>query len=246
MRISFVIPAHNEEAYIAACLRAIIACTTNRQDIEIIVVNNASTDRTKEIVATFPNVILIDEPRKGLSQARQSGFLASHGELIANIDADTQLPSDWIKTVEEIFSTQPKVVALSGPCVYYDVSRVKNILIRDYYVIGYFFYLINRFVLRVGSVLQGGNVVIRRSALESIGGFDTSFSFYGEDADIARRLFPIGQVVFTFRLPMYSSGRRLSEEGFTTMAIRYAVNYFSTIFFKRAFTKTVVSLPKKK
>ena len=62
-------------------------------------------------------------------------------------------------------------------------------------------------------MLQGGNFVVRRTALEEIGGYNPKFSFYGEDTDLARRLNSVGAVKFTFRLPALSSGRRLIEEG---------------------------------
>ena len=69
---------------------------------------------------------------------------------------------------------------------------------RAFYVMGYGFYMLNRFVLRVGSMLQGGNFVVRRAALEEIGGYNPLFSFYGEDTDLARRLNAVGEVKFTF------------------------------------------------
>jgi len=58
-------------------------------------------------------------------------------------------------------------------------------------------------------MLQGGNFVVSRAALEQIGGYNPLFTFYGEDTDLARRLNAIGAVKFTFRLPALSSGRRL-------------------------------------
>ena len=60
--------------------------------------------------------------------------------------------------------------------------------------------------------MQGGNFVVRRDALQKIGGYDTNISFYGEDTDVARRLSKVGHVKFTFDLPALSSGRRLAKE----------------------------------
>jgi GT2 family glycosyltransferase len=92
-------------------------------------------------------------------------------------------------------------------------------------------------VLRAGSMIQGGNVVLKRDAIEQIGGFDTTIAFYGEDTDIARRLNQVGNVKFTFDLKMFSSARRLKKEGMLTMAGRYTINYLWTIFRKKPFTK---------
>ena len=97
MKISFVIPAYNEEGYLGECLASVRReLARGRYDAEVIVVNNASTDKTAEIARSFPGVIVVDEPKKGLSQARHSGFAASSGDLIANVDADTILPKGWL------------------------------------------------------------------------------------------------------------------------------------------------------
>ena len=91
-------------------------------------------------------------------------------------------------------------------------------------------------------MVQGGNFVLSRAALEAIGGYDTSITFYGEDTDIARRLHSAGKVLFTFDLKMLSSARRLKHEGMITIAFRYAVNYFWTTFFKRPFTREHIDI----
>lgn len=240
MKLSFVIPAFNEEEYIGDCLESIFRETKEKKyDIEIIVVNNASTDRTREVAASFVGVKVIDEPQKGLVRARQTGYLASRGDLIANIDADTMLTRGWLNKVYSEFYQDNELLALSGPPIYYDLPKVQQFLINSYYYLGYLIYLINRFVLRTGSMTQGGNCVIRRTALEKIGGYNSRIDFWGEDTDLAKRLNKIGKVKFTFRLPIYTSGRRLKAEGLIRMGIRYPLNYFSVVYFKRPFSKIV-------
>jgi glycosyltransferase involved in cell wall biosynthesis len=235
--ISFVVPAYNEEKHLARTLTAIIAETRKAGcAAEVIVVNNASTDRTAELAASFPEVTVVDEPVKGLVQARRAGFLRARGELIANVDADTIITDGWLTCVLAEFRRHPGLVALSGPYVYYDVSKSARVAVRAFYVMGYGFYVLNRFVLRVGSMLQGGNFVVRRTAMEEIGGYNPLFSFYGEDTDLARRLNAVGAVKFTFRLPALSSGRRLLEEGLLRIAMRYAMNFVWATFMHRPFT----------
>lgn len=234
MKISFVVPAYNEEAYLPRTLAAILAQTAHAGcETEVIVVNNASTDHTREVAQSFAGVNVVDEPEKGLTHARQAGLNASTGDIIANVDADSILTDGWIEKVQREFERNPRLVGLSGPFIYYDLTPRQNRLVRLYYTAAYLAYLINRYVLRVGSMLQGGNFVVRRTALEHIGGFNLAISFYGEDTDLARRLVAAGDVKFTFKLPMYSSARRLAKEGIATMALRYTVNYISTTFFKR-------------
>src|SRR5581483_11129082 len=82
------------------------------------------------------------------------------------------------------------------------------------------------------------NYVVRRDALEKIGGYDTRIQFYGEDTDVARRLNTVGKVIFTFRLPALSSARRLAKEGIFTIGIRYATNILWITFAKHPFHNT--------
>jgi glycosyltransferase involved in cell wall biosynthesis len=249
MLLSFVVPAYNEEAYLGPCLESILEQTQGLEHLtEIIVVNNASTDRTREVALRYAStsatpIILVDESRKGLPYARQAGFLASTGTLIANVDSDSRLTPGWIAKVlttfrehEEQLGKQP-LVSLSGPLIYYDLTPRQRRLVNVFYGIAWLTYTTNKYILRVGSMVQGGNFVLSRQALEAIGGYDTSITFYGEDTDIARRLHAVGKVLFTFDLKMLSSARRLKHEGMITIAFRYAVNYFWTTFFKRPFTR---------
>src|ERR1700739_471910 len=235
MRLSFVIPAYNEEKYLPGCLESILSQTSHlphsgRDTVEIIVVNNASTDNTRQVALSYPGVRVVDEPRKGLTFARQAGFLASTGSLIANVDSDCRLTPGWIAQVLSTFDAEPALAALSGPLVYYDLTPRQRLLVRVFYMTAFVTYLINRYVLRVGSMVQGGNFVLSRAALESIGGFNLDISFYGEDTDIARRLNAVGKVRFNLGLKMFSSARRLKHEGILTIAFRYSINYFWTTF----------------
>lgn len=245
MKISFVIPAHNEERTIGRCLEAVgkelarekcDPSTGLRVDAEVVVVNNASTDGTREAALRFPGVRVVDEPRLGLPRARKAGFEATTGELVANIDSDTMPPPGWLSTVLREFERDPKLVALSGPFIYYDLSAFSRALVKVFYFFGWLSYLFNQYVLHVGAMLQGGNFVIRRDAMERAGGFDTTIQFYGEDTDVARRLSKVGRVEWTWALPMRASGRRLAKEGIVRVGLRYAANFFSTTFFKRPVT----------
>jgi GT2 family glycosyltransferase len=114
--------------------------------------------------------------------------------------------------------------------------------VQLFYLLAFVLYVLNRYVLRAGSMVQGGNFVLRRDALASIGGFNTSIAFYGEDTDIARRLNRVGKVVFTFKLKMFSSARRLKKEGMLTIGMRYTVNYLWTTFRKKPFTEEYIDI----
>lgn len=238
MKLSIVIPAYNEEKVIGPCLEAVIADARQHAGlVEIVVVNNASTDRTAEIVSAFKDVKLVTEMRKGLLFARQAGFENSSGELIANIDADTLMPAGWIGKVLEEFEVHPNMTALSGPYIYFDLSLWTNFWVWAFYGLGYLNHLFAQYVLRKGAMMQGGNFILRRTALEKVGGYNLNLSFYGEDTDMAIRMQRVGRVKFSFLLPMRTSGRRLKDEGVLKMGVKYAVNYIWPILFGRAFTQ---------
>ena len=238
MKISFVIPAFNEEDRVAACLESVTrALASGAYDAEVILVNNASTDRTRERASQIAGVRIVDEPVKGLVRARSAGFLASDGDLVANIDADSILPAGWIDTVLDEFGRDETLVALSGPLVYYDMPLPARIAVRAYYGLALAAHLIIEYVLHVGAMIQGGNFVVRRSALQAIGGYNTAIDFYGEDTDIARRLARVGRVKWTFRLPIMSSGRRLIEEGIVRVGVRYVLNFLWVTFLGHPLTK---------
>ncbi len=246
MKLSFVIPAYNEENNISACLSSIIEeCRKEEYAVEIIVVDNACTDRTAEIAASFPGVNVIREQQKGIVWARRAGYLASSGDLIANVDADIMLLPGWLKRVIRSFRKDEKLIAMSGPHTFHDLSPWVNMIIRGYYAWGYVIYLFTNTVLHTGAMLQGGNYVIKRSVLDKIGGYDTSIIFYGEDSDVAMRIRKLGHIKFDFGLKVSTTGRRLAEEGLARMGIRYGLNYIWIIIFKRPFSKEYRDIRKK-
>lgn len=238
MQLAFVIPAYNEEALVGKCLESVIAeVARSGHAADIVLVNNASTDRTRQIAAGYPQVRIVDEMEKGLVNARDAGFRATTAELVANIDSDTVVPAGWIDTVVDEFARNEKLVALSGPFYYYDLSTWNRFLAWLFYGATYFIYIVNRFVLRVGSVVQGGNFVFKRSAWQAVGGYDRTIQFFGEDTDVAVRLFKVGAVKWTFKLKMWTSGRRLAEEGVIKTAGTYVLNFFWVTFAGEPATK---------
>ncbi|HVY68271.1 MAG TPA: glycosyltransferase family A protein [Patescibacteria group bacterium] len=241
MDISFIVPAYNEAGVIAGCLASLLAETARHPDItaEIIVVNNASTDGTAQAASAFaPRVRIITEPRKGLVYARAAGGEAASGLLLAHIDADCQVPQGWLDEVLRQFRADPQLVALSGPYQYRDLPAWQRGEVAVFYRLAYAIYWLNNRVLRLGSMLQGGNFVVKKWAWDRLGPADSRFEFYGEDTELCRRLFRLGGVRFDLNLPVASSGRRLAKEGILTMGARYALNYFSVLLLKRPATKT--------
>ena len=200
--ISLIIPAYNEEDYLPACLDAVMQNVAGKA-VEIIVVDNNSTDGTRKVVERYPSVTYVFEPKKGITRARQRGFLASTGDILAYVDADTIPPAGWIEQIWEQFGTNKDLACLSG---FYDLSGVRNAISTSWFFAARALYAITRYLI------VGGNFAICRDVLEKMGGFDSSIEFYGEDVDIARRAKKYGKVLFSPRFVMPTSGRRMKKQ----------------------------------
>lgn len=98
-KVTIVIPVYNIGKYLEKCLDSVVAQTF--PDIEIIVVNDGSTDNSPEIIARYadkdPRIVVIDKPNEGLAYARKSGVEAAHGEYIQHLDGDDFLELDAIE-----------------------------------------------------------------------------------------------------------------------------------------------------
>ena len=230
LTISLIIPAHNEEKFIGICLESIKRWGAKFD--EIIVVDNASTDRTCEVAEKFSDVRVVYEERKGMTRARQRGFDESKSDLIAYTDADTMMPAGWLEKALKIMRENPDVVCLSGPGRYYDIPKWQQffeslywtfLAIPVYYIVGYMVY--------------GAHFVIRREVLVKMGGFDTNIEFYGEDTNIARRASKFGKVLFKRSFVIDASGRRVMKQGLIRMALQYVINFVAEAFFHKPITK---------
>lgn len=211
--ISFVIPALNESATIARCIESIKACPFQH---EIIVVDNGSTDDTGD-VALRAGAKIYNEPRKGVTQARETGWLVAKYDLIAFIDADSSIPPEWFAlAITEM--ADPRVVAASGPVLYEGIGVLAKIAIL-------LFFVATKLVSLIFPVAIATNLICKRSALNQVGGWNTEIEFYGDDTDMARRLSKVGRVKFCFDLFTFASARRMHAEGLIMTGARYVLNF---------------------
>jgi glycosyltransferase involved in cell wall biosynthesis len=227
-RLSVIVCAHNEAHFLPACLHSLLAQT--RVPDEILVVNNASTDETRAVAQQIPFVRVVDEPRKGLVVARETGRRAATGDILVYLDADCRAPLTWLERVEQRFLRTPGLIALSGPYRYYDWDWWGRLLIRAYdFTLAPATQLLVKYVLRIGTIFYGGNFAVRSDALVAVGGFDTSIEFHGEDTNIGRRLFAIGRVEICHDCYLYTSARRYNAMGKGAVFRLYVRNFTSEL-----------------
>ncbi len=202
--ISIVIPVRNEEKYLPACLDAIFWQTT-KKSIEIIVVDNGSTDTSSQIALTR-GVRVVDEVIPGVGQARSTGTAAAEGTYILHIDADTRLPNTYIEEALARFEKDTHLVCLGGQMHWYDASRMANSIRRIMYML---LTPIVRVISRGALGPMGNNMMFRRDTYELCKGFDQTLKF-GEDADLTRQFHKHGRVHLDLSLVCHTSSRRFN------------------------------------
>ena len=115
--ISVVIPALNEEKYLPDCLKSL-----RNQDYtgpyEIIIADNGSVDETARVARDFGARVVPCPEKKSVFYARQIGADSVQGDIIAQADADTIYPRDWLSRIANRFEKNPEVVAVTGRYIY--------------------------------------------------------------------------------------------------------------------------------
>lgn len=231
MKASIVIPAYNEEKYLAQAIDA--ALLQDYPDFEVIVVDNASTDNTAEIARAYgARITLVQEPKKGLLFAREAGRSNATGEVIVQMDADC-IPDPGLVTRGMKHFENKNIVGLTGPYIFFDANKSFQLALL---VLQNIFSRAGNFLAQIsgkGALLTGGNSFIRATSLAEIGGYDTTILFYGEDADTAKRLSKKGRIVFDTKLKMNTSARRFKAMGAFELTKIYFNNFMSVMMRNR-------------
>ena len=225
LRISVIVCAHNEARHLPACLHSVLA--QSREPDELLVINNASTDDTVAVAARIPFARVVDEPRKGLVVARETGRRHASGDILIYLDADCRAPLTWVERIERRFQHDTALIALSGPYRYYDWDWLGRALIRAYdFTVAPATQFLVKHILRIGTIFYGGNFAVRREAMDRIGGFDTSIEFHGEDTNLGRRIAAVGSVELRHDCFIYTSARRYKAMGRGRVFRLYVRNFW--------------------
>ena len=212
-RASVVVCSYNGARTIARCLESLRAL--EYPDVEIIVVDDGSTDGTADIARRF-GVRLISTPNRGLSSARNTGLAAATGPVVAYIDDDAYADPHWLAYAVSALLAGGHA-AVGGPNVpppddgpvAEAVARAPggpiHVLLSD----------------TVAEHIPGCNMVFRAEALRAIGGFDPRFRTAGDDVDVCWRLQARGETIGFHPAAMVWHHRRNSVRAYWRQQVGY-------------------------
>jgi len=176
--VSVVITTKNEEKNIETCIKSVLAQTYPQESIEIIVVDNTSTDKTKELAQKYTQKVFTKGPER--SAQRNYGLLEkSSGDYLLYLDADMILAPNIIENCMRTITTNPNFVAL----------HISEVVLGKKY-----FSKVRRFERSFydGTVIDGGRF-FKKAVLHQVGGFDETMSG-PEDWDLDKKLKQLGKI----------------------------------------------------
>lgn len=226
MKISIIIPAYNEEKYLAPTLETIVTAL-NRVNIakELIVVDNESTDSTADIAKRF-GASVVKESIRNIGRVRNAGAETASGDVLVFIDADTSVPITLFERIAEIMSEND----CFGGAVSVDYGPFERRWMRYYPALW-------KFWGSVFNMKQGAAQFCRRNIFFELGGYDESI-FLGEDVAFYWSLSKLasqkgGHLDFIEDLSVLTSSRRFDKMSlWRTAVLTHPI--FIGLFYKRA------------
>jgi glycosyltransferase involved in cell wall biosynthesis len=199
-RISAVICTHNREDYLRLALESLTAQTLPADAFEVVVVDNASTDRTPDVVREFvgrvPNLRYVREARLGLSVARNTGYVEARAPYVAYLDDDARAEPGWLAGLLRVFETDPGKPACIGGRVWMDWgSGVPAWLPPRFYPVYTFVdYGAADRPLAGHEYVVGANLSFRRDVLAELNGFDPNLGRKGTSLQSGEESAIVGRI----------------------------------------------------
>lgn len=221
--ISVIIPAYNEQDFLARCLKS-LQLQVNAPDYEVIVVDNNSTDRTAIIAKQF-NTRLVKEPKKGVMHARQAGLKVAKGEIIVTTDADCFYKPNWLSNIHKTYQNNPNIIGLAGHYYFYNGALWASIMPQLGALLVWLIYKISNQIIYVSAT----NLSFKRQYIKS---YDTKYPMGADEKLLLDQLKQQGKVKFVINNPVYTSARRVNQGFWHSMIVTigyfYAYNVWHT------------------
>jgi len=199
--VSVIVPALNAELFLAKCLASLDAQTYHNW--ELVLVNDGSTDATQSIAEDFmerrpSQVRVISTENQGLSCARNNGIAAARGEYVAFLDSDDLWLPEKLKSQVDILNQNHTAQATTCSFVRFNGSQPTQ---NAVYHFTWSRESVRRWLLLEGSgPALGSTLMVRRSAISTIGLFDPSLGSHAEDLDFACRMVEVATVLTSRRI----------------------------------------------
>lgn len=216
--ISIIVPAYNEEKNIGHCLKALVNQDFNKDKYEIILVNNNSTDRTKEIALSFKKVKIIDEPKQGYVHALIKGCEKAQGEIFVFTDADSITPKDWVSKYHRAYLNKNVVVA-GGPGKLRPITWQTPFSEPIMYIAGV-----------MAKFSNGFNFSVRKKTYFDCNGFCPKINF-NADAYLQMKAKKFGKSLFLRNNPVITSSRRWRKANSLIYVAKSLTNLLCLILF---------------
>ena len=236
MKVSIVIISWNQLANLRRCLSAIFE-HVDRLGIEVLVIDNASTDGTGDMVRSmFPEVCLRSNAANlGVARARNQGMLHSCGEYVLLLDDDTECTNDFVHAAIDYMERRPEI-GIMGPRLYSPngetqpsarpfpsvrgiLGRGLSLITPDAFRSNYLFRFTSCSSPVEVSWVLGACQFIRKEAINDLGPLDGRYFFGYEDVDYCRRAFQANwRVVYHPGISILHHYQRSSAKGLLSRA----------------------------
>jgi glycosyltransferase involved in cell wall biosynthesis len=220
--LSIIIPTLNEEEHIESVLGKLVP-QLSKED-EVIVVDSHSEDKTVEIAKKHGAKVLT-HPRNGNGLAKTEGAKNARNDIVVFIDADTELPSDFVEIIKNHFRDQ-ELLFLGGLTLYSSDSRAWK-FIYDSYSKAIFHLGRANHVVTKECYVPPNNSAFRKDVFLKAGGYR---SVVCEDADLMRRLPRSKRIKYDSRMVVTLSDRRFKSNGFFRTVALWTWGNLSLIF----------------
>ncbi|MEM8859809.1 MAG: glycosyltransferase, partial [Chloroflexota bacterium] len=252
--VSVVIPTINRPQMLATCLRSLEKL--NDKPLEIIVVDNdPATSISAEVVAQFPQVTYLAQPRTGASQARNLGVQHSSGEIVAFVDDDEEVHSDWLTHLIQAFN-RPEIACTTGlvlPCAIeteaQDFFESRFSFVRGYRPVVFaqtFFEQRQLGGVPVWDIGGSGNMAVRREIFLRLGGFDERLggghAGCSEDTEFFYRLLNSGWEISYAPRAICFHDHRIDREGLKRQIYSYMRGHVTALLVQFLKTKNANNL----
>lgn len=218
--LSVIVCTRNRAGELASCLTELAKQAKAFTDVEVVVVDNASTDNTREVVGELSDECdfpfrYVYEAEPGSARARNQGRRKALGRVIAYIDDDEVARSGWIKGIREHFLAG-KSDCLAGKIgVEVEGDLPKGLTPDLLWILGELDLGAEARLIRPPEYPQTGNCAMRAEVFDAVGGFNTNLMLYGDDTELFDRIYGQNFTVMydpSVVIDQYVPAERLSKE----------------------------------